>query len=183
MLRSFPGKCRYRDASVGPDLPPSLGKTYRLFPLLVFRVTKTNENVVPLLPYACVLHKKSSHHDAVTWRARVRTWLWSAWKTIDGDSHQSSSEEELSPERLSCPRERTSQLFAGGVARGVRGRDPRPRGAALARLRARRRGQAPDVRGHDTSLFSRLVLGCIETKFCNQIRIFSGFSRSTKLSS
>ena len=37
--------------------------------------------------------------------------------------------------------------------------------------------------GHDTSLFSRLVLGCIETKFCNQIRIFSGFSRSTKLSS
>ena len=37
--------------------------------------------------------------------------------------------------------------------------------------------------GHDTSLFSRLVLGCIETKFCDQIRIFSGFSRSTKLSS
>ena len=37
--------------------------------------------------------------------------------------------------------------------------------------------------GHDTSLFSRLVLGCIETKVCNQIRIFSGFSRSTKLSS
>ena len=36
--------------------------------------------------------------------------------------------------------------------------------------------------GHDTSLFSRLVLGWIETKFCNQIRIFSGFSRSTKLS-
>ena len=39
------------------------------------------------------------------------------------------------------------------------------------------------VVGHDISLFSRLVLGCIETKFCNQIRIFSGFSRSTKLSS
>ena len=34
-----------------------------------------------------------------------------------------------------------------------------------------------------TSLFSKLFLGCIETKFCNQIRIFSGFSRSTKLSS
>ena len=29
--------------------------------------------------------------------------------------------------------------------------------------------------GHDTSLFSRLVLGCIETKFCNQIRIFQVF--------
>ena len=25
--------------------------------------------------------------------------------------------------------------------------------------------------GHDTSLFSRLVLGCIETKLCNHIRI------------
>ena len=36
--------------------------------------------------------------------------------------------------------------------------------------------------GHDTSFLSKLVLGCIETKFCNQIRIFSGFSRSTKLS-
>ena len=28
-------------------------------------------------------------------------------------------------------------------------------------------------------IFGGLVLGCIETKFCNQIRIFSGFSRST----
>ena len=47
-----------------------------------------------------------------------------------------------------------------------------------------RRGAALRIAvGHDTSLFSRLVLGCIETKFCNQIRIFSGFSRSTKLSS
>ena len=37
--------------------------------------------------------------------------------------------------------------------------------------------------GHDTSLFSKLVLGCIETKFCNQIRILQQFSKSTKLSS
>ena len=36
---------------------------------------------------------------------------------------------------------------------------------------------------HDTSLFSRLVLGCIETKFYNQIRILQQFSKSTKLSS
>ena len=35
--------------------------------------------------------------------------------------------------------------------------------------------------GHDTSLFSKLVLGYIETKFCNQIRILQQFSKSTKL--
>ena len=37
--------------------------------------------------------------------------------------------------------------------------------------------------GHDTSLFFRLVLVCIETKFCIQIRIFQHFSKSTELSS
>ena len=39
------------------------------------------------------------------------------------------------------------------------------------------------VTGHDTSLFFRLVLVCIETKFRNQIRIFQHFPTSTKLSS
>ena len=34
--------------------------------------------------------------------------------------------------------------------------------------------------GHDTSLFPRLVLGCINTDFCNQILILQHFSRSTK---
>ena len=29
---------------------------------------------------------------------------------------------------------------------------------------------------HDTSLFFMLVIGCIETKFCNQIRILLHFS-------
>ena len=57
----------------------------------------------------------------------------------------------------------------------------------VARPRAARaRRPPPAVRAalrEHTSLFSRHVLGCIETKFCNQIRIFSGFSRSTKLSS
>ena len=37
--------------------------------------------------------------------------------------------------------------------------------------------------GYDTSLFFRLVLVCIETKFCIQIRILQHFSKSTKLSS
>ena len=37
--------------------------------------------------------------------------------------------------------------------------------------------------GRDASLFSELVLGYIETKFCNQIRILQQFSKSTKLSS
>ena len=37
-------------------------------------------------------------------------------------------------------------------------------------------GHAVHLVGHDTSLFSRLVLGCIETKFCNQIRILLQFS-------
>ena len=36
--------------------------------------------------------------------------------------------------------------------------------------------------GHDTSLFFRLVLVCIETKFCIQMRILQHFSKSTKLS-
>ena len=36
--------------------------------------------------------------------------------------------------------------------------------------------------GHDTSLFSKLVLGCIETKFCNQIRILQQLSKPTKIS-
>ena len=37
--------------------------------------------------------------------------------------------------------------------------------------------------GHDASLFSKLVLGCMEKKFCNQIRILQQLSKSTKLSS
>ena len=36
---------------------------------------------------------------------------------------------------------------------------------------------------HDTSLSFRLVLGCIETKFCIQIRILQHFAKSTKLAS
>ena len=36
--------------------------------------------------------------------------------------------------------------------------------------------------GHDTSLFRRLVLGCINTDFSNQTRILQHFSKSTKLS-
>ena len=42
-----------------------------------------------------------------------------------------------------------------------------------------------ELAGHDTSLFSNLVLGYIETKFCNQnyqIRMLQQFSKSTKLS-
>ena len=43
-------------------------------------------------------------------------------------------------------------------------------------------------KGHEIApmrdpIITAIVLGCIETEFCNQIRIFSGFSRSTKLSS
>ena len=38
-------------------------------------------------------------------------------------------------------------------------------------------------RGHDTPLFPRLVLGCINTDFCVQILIFQHFSRSIKSSS
>ena len=52
-----------------------------------------------------------------------------------------------------------------------------------ALLRGTGQQGSPSRFGHDTSLFLKLVLGWIETKFCNQIRIFSGFSRSTKLSS
>jgi hypothetical protein len=35
--------------------------------------------------------------------------------------------------------------------------------------------------GHDTSLFSKLVLGCIETKVCSQIRILQQFSKIYKI--
>jgi hypothetical protein len=56
--------------------------------------------------------------------------------------------------------------------------DMRPKPFARSSWRLARRTAV----GHDTSLFSRFVLGWIETKFCNQIRMFSGFSRSTKLS-
>jgi hypothetical protein len=47
-----------------------------------------------------------------------------------------------------------------------------------------RAGRSMPSRGpsYDTSLFSRLVLGWIDSYDSNQILIFSGFSRSTKLS-
>ena len=50
------------------------------------------------------------------------------------------------------------------------------------RLRTPEPEEAPSPRvGHDTSLFSKLVLGYIETKFCNQTRILEQFSKSTKV--
>ena len=42
-------------------------------------------------------------------------------------------------------------------------------------------GQTPAV-GHDTSLFSKLVLGCIDSYDSEKWRIFSHFSRSTRFS-
>ena len=47
----------------------------------------------------------------------------------------------------------------------------------LARLRAQRESRSV---GQDTSLFPRLVLGCINTDFCNQILILLHFLRSTR---
>ena len=47
---------------------------------------------------------------------------------------------------------------------------PRPLRPAGPRPRADQEGprRPPGLAGHETSLFSRLVLDCIETKFCNK---------------
>ena len=78
-------------------------------------------------------------------------------------------------------------IFGGGGARrqdlehrvGPQERHEAPRGGAGKEPLSPSFGSP----GHDTSLFFRLVLGCIETKFRNQIRILQHFSKSTKLSS
>ena len=60
--------------------------------------TNAESRSIALPYYACVLHKKvysprrgergvAKSHG----RARVKTWVWSAWKTIDGDSHSPTS--------------------------------------------------------------------------------------------
>ena len=53
-----------------------------------------------------------------------------------------------------------------------------PRGPPPRCGSARRRGRSA---GQDTSLFSKLVLGCTVTKFCKQIRIFQPSSSSTRV--
>ena len=68
-----------------------------------------------------------------------------------------------------------SRRWSANECRGARSRRPRPGSVETERLFS--------SIGHDASLFSRLVLGCIETKFCIQIRILQHFSKSSELSS
>ena len=78
---------------------------------------------------------------------------------------------------------------AAPAAAAAAGRDERSARRA-PRARARRHSRCSSsiaetlqhAVGHDTSLFSKPVLGYIETKFCNQIRILQQFAKSTKLS-
>ena len=51
-----------------------------------------------------------------------------------------------------------------------------------AALKAPQTFEAFSARIGQANIFRRLVLGWIESYDCNQILIFSGFSRSTKLS-
>ena len=77
----------------------------------------------------------------------------------------------------------------GAALRARRRRELRlrdvPPGRSLGRRRpgdALLRGRVARWIGHDTALFSKLVLGCIDSYDSEKWRIFSHFSRSTRFS-
>ena len=77
-----------------------------------------------------------------------------------------------------------SRILEGAAKVGRRPAEHDAAGVALPPGEARRQAPGRETRraGHDTSLFSKLVLGCIDSYDSEKWRIFSHFSRSTRFS-